>query len=191
MGKTKKAVSVIIPKQPGSKYTNEQRRRVIADYFITGNITKTADMNNMPRRTVGTWLKSEWGVSMLAEVRLEKGEEFDAHLTKLIDDAFHQAEDRIKNGDFRLVKVKKAIKHEDGSMEVAEDYELKRIPMGGKELVISGATVYDKQRLHRNQPTQIQSQAADAQIKSFIKEYREIYRSINVVSTQENCEVVG
>ncbi len=191
MGKTKKTVNAIIPKQPGSKYTNEQRRSVIADYFITGNITKTADMNNMPRRTVGTWLKSDWGVSLLAEVRHQKGEEFDAQLTKLIDVAFIEAEDRIKNGDFRLVKTKKAIKHKDGSVEVIEDHELKRVPMGGKELVISGATVYDKQRLHRNQPTQIQSQAADAQISSFIREYRKLFQSYNVVSTQENCEVVG
>lgn len=69
-GRSKKAVNAIIPKQPGSKYTNEQRRSVIADYFITGNVTKTADMNNMPRRTVGTWLKSEWGVSMLVPPRI-------------------------------------------------------------------------------------------------------------------------
>jgi len=163
----------IIPKQPGSKYTNAERRAVIADYFITGNITKTADMNNMPRRTVGTWLESKWGVELLAEVRHEKREEFDAHLTKLIDSAFEQAQDRVENGDYR----------------VSKDGKLIRVPMGGKELVISGATVYDKQRLHRNQPTQIQAQAADAQIQSFIDEYRKISQSykekqVKVVSTQ-------
>lgn len=182
--------STIIPKQPGSHYTNEQRRRVIADYFVTGNITKTADMNNMPRRTVGTWIKSDWGVELLAEVRHEKGEEFDAHLTKLIDVSFEEAEDRIKNGDFRLVKTKKAIKRDDGSLEVSEDYELKRIPMGGKELVISGATVYDKQRLHRNQPTTIRAETATAEIQSFISEYRKIAQSYKVVATQENSEVI-
>ncbi len=163
----------IIPKQPGSHYTNEQRRSVIADYFVTGNITKTADMNNMPRRTVGTWIKSEWGVELLAEVRHEESEEFDANLTKLIDSAFAEAQDRIDNGDYRVTK----------------DGKLIRVPMGGKELVISGATVYDKQRLHRNQPTQIQAQTADAQIQSFISEYRKIAQSYKVVSTQENCEI--
>ena len=183
-------IGTVIPKQPGSHYSNETRRKVIADYFVTGNITKTADMNNMPRRTVGTWIKSEWGVELLAEVRHEKSEEFDAHLTKLIDTSFEEAEDRIKNGDFRLVKTKKAIQNDDGKLEVSEDYELKRIPMGGKELVISGATVYDKQRLHRNQPTQIQAQVADAQIKSFINEYRKLSQTYKVVSTQENSEVV-
>jgi len=143
----------VIPKQPGSHYSDEQRRAVIADYFVTGNITKTADMNNMPRRTVGTWIKSEWGVEMLAEVRHEKGEEFDAHLTKLIDVAFDEAEDRITNGDYRVTK----------------DGKLIRVPMGGKELVISGATVYDKRQLHRNHPTAISSsQATDKQLKAVL-----------------------
>ena len=126
----------LIPRQPGSHYSNEQRRKVIADYFVTGNITKTADMNNMPRRTVGSWLESAWGVELLAEVRHEKGEIFDANLTKLIDSAFDEAQDRVENGDFRVTK----------------DGKLIRVPMGGKELVISGATVYDKRQLHRNQP---------------------------------------
>ena len=119
----------VIPKQPGSHYTNEQRRAVIADYFVTGNITKTADMNNMPRRTVGTWIKSEWGVELLAEVRHEKGEEYDANLTKLIDSAFAEAQDRIDNGDFRVTK----------------DGKLIRVPMGGKELVILAAVFQYKQ----------------------------------------------
>ena len=69
----------------------------------------------------------------------EKGEEFDANLTKLIDSAFVEAQDRVENGDFRVNKEGKLI----------------RVPMGGKELVISGATVYDKRQLHRNHPTNI------------------------------------
>jgi len=141
----------VIPTQPGSHYTNEQRRAVIADYFVTGNITKTADMNNMPRRTVGTWIKSEWGVELLAEVRHEKGEELDANFTKLIDSAFEEAQDRIENGDYRVMK----------------DGKLIRVPMGGKELVISGATVYDKRQLHRNHPTNISSsQSSQEQLQT-------------------------
>ena len=143
----------VIPKQPGSHYTNEQRRAVIADYFVTGNITKTANMNNIPRRTVGTWIKSDWGVELFAEVRHEKGEEFDANLTKLIDSAFAEAQDRVENGDFRVNK----------------DGQLIRVPMGGKELVISGATVYDKRQLHRNHPTNISSsQSSQEQLQAVL-----------------------
>ena len=164
----------IIPKQPGSHYTNEQRRSVIADYFVTGNITKTADMNNMPRRTVGTWINSEWGVELLAEVRHEKGEEYDANLTKLIDSAFAEAQDRIDNGDFRVTK----------------DGKLIRVPMGGKELVISGATVYDKQRLHRNQPTSITSKHDNRAMLEACKELSRTMRDHRVVSVQEKSEEI-
>ena len=74
-----------IPKQPGSQYSDEQRRGVIADYFVTGNITKTADMHNIPRTTIDGWIKSEWGVELLVKIRHEKGEEFDANISKFID----------------------------------------------------------------------------------------------------------
>ncbi len=187
--KTKKAVSTIIPKQPGSQYTNEQRRAVIVDYLVTGNISKTADMNNMPRTTVTGWIDSDWGHELLVTIRQEKEEELDANLTNLVVSSFEQAQDRIDNGDFRLVKTKKAIKHEDGSLEVSEDYELKRVPMGGKELVISGGVGFDKRRLHRNQATQIHGQSADSQIKDAIAGYLKLYQRNRVVSTQENCEV--
>ena len=174
-----------IPKQPGSQYTNEQRFNVIADLFVIGSITKTAERHNMPKQTVHNWARSEWGVELLGQIGTEKGEEFDAHLTKLIDVSFDEAEDRIKNGDFRLVKTKKAIKHDDGSLEVAEDYELKRIPMGGKELVISGATVYDKRQLHRNQPTSISSSMTPRELADMCKELsRAMRRDDRVVSVQ-------
>ncbi len=153
----------VIPKQPGSHYSDEQRRAVIADYFVTGNITKTADMNNIPRRTVGTWLKSDWGLELLAEVRHEKGEEFDANLTKLIDSAFAEAQDRVENGDFRVNK----------------EGQLIRVPMGGKELVISGATVYDKRQLHRNQPTNISdSRSSREQLQKVLDKCAAINKSL-------------
>jgi len=167
----------IIPKQPGSQYSNDQRMAAIADFAVTGNITKTADMNNIPRRTIGNWIKSEWGVELLAGIRHEKGEELDANLTKLIDSAYEQAQDRIENGDYRVTK----------------DGKLFRVPMGGYQLVISGSTIYDKRQLHRNQPTSIQGDSES--ISKLVKQFEQISRDHNniqnsVVSTQgktENC----
>jgi len=170
-----KAIS--IPKQPGSQYSNDQRMAAIADFAVTGNITKTADMNNIPRRTIGNWIKSEWGVELLGQIRTEKGEELDANLTKLIDSAYEQAQDRIENGDYRVTK----------------DGKLFRVPMGGYQLVISGSTIYDKRQLHRNQPTSIQGDSET--ISKLVKKFEQISRDHNniqnsVVSTQgktENC----
>ena len=58
-----------IPKQPGSQYTNDQRRAVIADYVVTGNISKTAKMNDLPRTTVTGWVQSEWGKDLTVKIR--------------------------------------------------------------------------------------------------------------------------
>ena len=161
-----------IPKQPGSQYTDEKRIAVIADYSVTGNITKTAELHNMPKQTVSNWANSDWGIELLGQIRTEKGEEFDANLTKFIDTAFEQAQDRVENGDFRVSKEGKLI----------------RVPMGGKELVISGSCAYDKRQLHRNQPTSIRGESES--IKALAEQFKQLSRDHNniqksVVKVQE------
>ena len=154
----------VIPKQPGSHYTDEQRRAVIADLVVIGNMTKTAKLHNMPKQTVSEWAKSDWGVELLGQIRTEKGEELDANLTKLMDSAFDEAQDRIDNGDYRVTK----------------DGKLIRVPMGGKELVISGATVYDKRQLHRNLPTNISgSQSTEKQLQAVLDKCAAINNTLN------------
>ena len=166
-----------IPKQPGSQYTNDQRIAVISDYVVLGNQTKVSELHSIPLTTVHEWIKSEWGVELTEEIRSEKGPELDANFTKLIDSAFEQAQDRVENGDYRVTK----------------DGKLIRVPMGGKELVISGATVYDKQRLHRNQPTAITGKSTD--MAALANEFRKLSekweeKQVNVVAVQEESEEI-
>ena len=123
----------------GSKYTDEDRRRVAVEFFVTGNMTRVAENTRIPRTTLIDWKKTEWWDELVVKLRQEKGEEFDANLTKLIDSSFEQAQDRVEKGDYRVNK----------------DGKLIRVPMSGRDLVIAGATVYDKQRLHRKEPTSI------------------------------------
>ena len=174
-----------IPKQPGSQYTDDQRIAVISDYVVLGNQTKVSELHNIPLTTVHEWIKSEWGVELTEEIRSEKAPELDANFTKLIDSAFEQAQDRVENGDFRLMK--------DGT--------LVRVPMTGYQLVISGSTVYDKQRLHRNQPTAITGGADNRALAEVCKELsrtmsKELSRQrtekqVNVVATQNESEEIA
>ena len=137
----------------GSKYTNEDRLQAAVEFYVSGNMQHVSRTTGIPRTTLVSWKQSDWWDGLVAEVRHEKGEELDANFTKLIDSAFEQAQDRIENGDYRVNK----------------DGKLIRVPMGGRDLVIAGATVYDKQRLHRNQPTSIKSSSKtmEQQIKEF------------------------
>lgn len=74
--------NTVIPKQPGSQYTDQQRRAVIIDYVATGNIAKTATINNLPRKTVDGWIKSEWGKELAAEIRHSGEQASGTNLTK-------------------------------------------------------------------------------------------------------------
>jgi len=145
----------------GSKYTDEDRRQVAIEYLITGNMKKVSKRTGIPETTLSDWKRTEWWEGLVGEIRTEKAEELDAHLTKLIDSAFDQAQDRVDNGDFR----------------VAKDGTLIRVPMGGRDLVIAGATVYDKQRLHRNQPTAIRSDInSQESVLKFLEQISDTYR---------------
>ncbi len=181
-------MEVSMPKQPGSQYTNEERIAVSADYFVTGNISKTAEIHNIPRTTVDGWIKSDWGVELLVTIRHEKGEEFDANVTKLIDSAFEEAQDRVENGDQKLVKVKRTIKHDDGSMEVSEDYELKRQPMTGKDLTVVAGISYEKRQLHRNQPTAITGSMDTRALAEQCMELSRTMRDHRLVAVQKKSE---
>ena len=60
--------------------------------------------------------------------------------------------------------------------------------MGGKELVISGATAYDKRQLHRNQPTSIRGDSSTVQaLADEFRKLSEDHKAIqnSVVSTQD------
>ncbi len=159
----------------GSKYTDEDRRRAVVEYYVKGNMAKVSEGTGIPKSTLCEWKKSEWWVEVTGQVRTEKGEELDANLTKLIDSAFDQAQDRVDNGDYRVNK----------------DGELFRVPMGGRDLVIAGATVYDKQRLHRNEPTSIKgdTQSMAELAEEFRKMSREnTIRQVNSIDGE--CETV-
>jgi transposase-like protein len=157
----------------GSKYTDEDRRRAVVEYYVGGNMAKVSTSTGIPESTLCEWKKTDWWVQETEEVRSKKGDEFDANLTKLIDSAFEEAKDRVEQGDYRVNKEGKLI----------------RVPMSGRDLVIAGATVYDKQRLHRNEPTSIsaKSEGMEALAAKFAEIERQ-YQVRKVNSIQGECE---
>ncbi len=160
----------VIPKQPGSQYSDQDRRRACLEYAILGNQARVAENTGIPKSTLQDWRQEDWWIELSVQIRSEKHDELDCTYTKLIDLAFEQAEDRMRNGDYRLFKD-----------------QLVRVPMSGRDLVIGGATVYDKQRLHRNQPTAITDKRDS--LASMVKKFNEladahIKREQSVVSDQ-------
>ena len=143
--------------QGGSKYSDEDRRRVAIEYHIHGTQTKAAEITGIPRRTISDWIKTDWFVEQSNALHVQTEKKILAKNQEIIDASQSQLLDRVENGDHKLVKTKKVIEHDDGSSEVVEDYELKRVPMPGRDLNITSGTVQDKRRTQLNLPTSISS----------------------------------
>ncbi|MFB3101059.1 MAG: hypothetical protein ACE1ZM_06410, partial [Gammaproteobacteria bacterium] len=128
--------------------------------------TKVAKITGIPQTTIADWIKTEWFAeqSLALDAQIER--KILAKNQKIIDASQDELLDRVLNGDSKLVKTKKAVTNDDGSLKVLEDYELKRVPMPGRDLNITSGTVQDKRRTQLNLPTSISSnQRAKDQLK--------------------------
>jgi len=135
-----------------SKYSDEDRRRVVIEYHIHGTQTKAAEITGVPRRTISDWIQTEWFEAQSKALHAQTEKKILAKNQTIIDASQDELLDRVLNGDSKLVKTKKVIEHDDGSSEVVEDYELKRVPMPGRDLNITSGTVQDKRRTQLNLP---------------------------------------
>ncbi|MCZ6686989.1 MAG: hypothetical protein O7C69_04730, partial [Gammaproteobacteria bacterium] len=58
----------VIPKQPGSKYTDEDRRRAVIEYCVHGVMSKVVKITGIPDTTLAHWKnKSDWWDTLVAE----------------------------------------------------------------------------------------------------------------------------
>ena len=163
----------------GSKYTDEQRRQAVVEYCIKGNDQAVSDATGICRQSINRWrLHEDWWDELVGEVRQEINEQILAQNMEIATKAGERVLDSLENGDEKLVWDKDKGEH-----------VIKRVKPSGKDSMVISGISQDKARVQLNLPTQIQAQAADAQIQSFIKEFREISQSYKekqtrVVSTQ-------
>ena len=134
---------------PGSKYTDEDRRRAALEYALTGSLTKVAKRTGIPRKTVSDWKnKSDWWVEVSAKVRHQKEAKILADNEEVIDKAHREIVDRLDNGDVQLVRTKNGV-------------ELHRVPVKAKDAAVIRGISDDKRRLSLNQPTAITGKSTD------------------------------
>ena len=151
-------MSSIATTSSGSQYTDEQRQQAIANYIVTGNITKTAELVNIPRRTINQWKLSEWWDAAVAKMRLEKHDELDANLSNIIHSATEALSERIASGDAYIDK----------------EGEVRLKPMSGRDLATVTGIIFDKRQIMRNLPTSIKAESTDARLNSLAEKVREL-----------------
>ena len=178
--------------ETGSKYSDDDRRQAVVEYCVHGVMSKVSDTTAISETTLSHWKnKSDWWDNAVAEVRSEINEQILAQNLTNAMKAGDELADRIENGDQKLLKVKRAIKHDDGSVEISEDYELRAEPMKGRDVAVVGGIVQDKAMRGMGLPTHIHAKAEDYQ--ALAKQFKELSeqwdeKQIDVISIQSQEE---
>jgi hypothetical protein len=146
----------------GTKYGVQERVGAVVAFMVHGSIRRTAEAVNLPASTLRDWKNQEWWADLYAEVRAEKESEFQAGFSRIVQAAIGEIEDRLENGDVKLVKGK------DG-------YEQQRVPISAKDATVIAGISYDKLRLSLNLPTSISS--SQKSLSELSQEFQEIAKN--------------
>lgn len=167
-----------------------ERIKAATVYAITGNAARTSEITGIPACTIRQWKRREWWLEVMRRIQREKDDELDVKITKIIDKAVDQINDRIVNGDY-IYDNRKG--------------ELIRIPVKAKDAANVTATLVDKRTSIRNRVEQKQSQDSVSEKLALIAEkFQELIRATQgkkaipdviegeiVVERQENVEQTG
>ena len=163
---------------PGSKYTDEDRRRAVVEYCTNGVMTRVSDTTGIPDTTLAHWKnKSDWWDELVAQVRNEINEQILAQNMEIATKAGERVLDSLENGDETLVWDKDKKEH-----------VIKRVKPGAYHSMLVSGISQDKARTQLNLPTSITAKAEDYQ--ALAKQFKELSeqwdeKQVNVVKTIE------
>ncbi len=134
----------------------------VADFFVayvSGNsYKKAAEMSGVVASTAKTWQSQEWYPEVMEAARSVAGQKVDRKLSKIIDMALGNLEQRLVKGD----------PFKNGS-EV--DYK----PVTAKDSALIAAIAYDKRALSRGEPTAIE---ADMSLEERLEGLHEKFKEV-------------
>ena len=116
----------------GSKYDAQTKYRAAACYALYGNSKRVSDLMNIPRRTVLDWMQTEWWAKLNAKLREEKGQEFNAGFSRLIEKGIKVIENQLDSNEVKAIDAAKIM-----------------------------GIAFDKRQILNNMPTSIQGKAHD------------------------------
>ncbi len=129
-------------KTPPSEISDEKKREACQLYLIHGNLTITSKFCGIDKRTLSDWHRKEWWAEMTQAIRAENETRIVGKLDEIIELSQEATVDRLKNGDYKLLKVN-------------NEYKEHRVPMGGKDVAVVSAVAIDKRQILLSRPTSI------------------------------------
>jgi hypothetical protein len=144
-------------------FTEKEKLNAVCVYAVTGNARRTAEITKIPEGTIRSWKTTEWWSEAISRVRIEEDEEISSSLTQIVNKAVAAVNDRIENGDY-IYDTKRG--------------EIRRKPMGAKDLAIVTAISIDKRQLLRGQPTsRVEKISTDEHLSKLAEEFRRFHNS--------------
>ncbi|RQS79760.1 hypothetical protein [Burkholderia seminalis] len=130
--------------QPIDTEPDEERRDAfVAAYFETGKQNESAAIAGVHRITAQKWVKAAWFEKALRQLRRDRDKGLDARITKILDRSLEELEDRIENGDRKVVTV--------GRGEHAH-IEVENVPVPARDLAVITGVLFDKRAALRKAP---------------------------------------
>lgn len=149
------------------RYSDKEKMEAACYYATTGNSRRTSEMTKIPEGTIRAWKTTEWWAEIQARIIKEQDEELSSNLTKLIDKAVGEINDRLTDGDYVYnPKLDKLV----------------RKPINAKDLAVVAAITVDKRQLLRGQPTsRTETVSENERLKRLMTEFKKFANAEEVV----------
>lgn len=162
------------PSNSTSQYSDEDRREAAAHYVLHGVMSKVSKLTGIAEGTLSDWKnKSDWWVGLTEAIRIEKSDQIDSSITRILEASTAQLEDRIVNGD----------------EVIGKDGDKLKLAMKGRDLATVFGITFDKRQIIRNLPTSIKAESTDSRLNTLAEKVRELQAGGNNVILGDTEEV--
>lgn len=155
-------------------YSDAKKMEVACTYAVSGNARRVSEITHIPEGTIRAWKTTEWWHEIMSRIHQEQNEELDVKLTKLVDKAVDQINDRLDEGDW---------------VYNAKLDKLVRKPVNAKDMAVVTAITLDKRQLLRGEPTaRVQKVSENEKLVRLAEEFKKFSQAKEVVSIAKTIE---
>lgn len=137
-------------------YTDEERESAVRTYLALGSYVKAGEALGMCWQAIALWKHRDpvWWEETVAKIQMELEEQYRAGWRNVLSSALSVMQDRLENGNHKLVQVGK---DENGKVIT----EIVRVPVEAKDAVVIGGIACDKLRVSMGLPNRITGKVED------------------------------
>jgi hypothetical protein len=139
-------------------WKEQKKMDAVITYLALGSATQTAQLLNIPVKTLHSWKSSDWWKEWVEDIQNESNQKLDNKMSKTMDKALDMLMDRLEDGNYQYDQAR-------GKMV--------RIPVNAQDAVKITTALFDKRQLIRKQPTTIKSnpETTEARLLKLAQEF--------------------